>query len=180
MSGQFRRSFRRWHRESVKKGRSCRRTFCLIFQFFFRAFFLYFHIFRFFFEILECEVTQIFCPLLNFQTLEFFPVFPSFLVFLGKKEENLQKSCSIRTGRSYPRTFCLNFQGFFRAIFCISIFSIFFPNIGMRSHPNILPSIKFPNFGNVSCYSIFSCLSWKRKRKFRKKSCSIRTALETP
>ena len=156
MSGQFRRSFRRWHRESVKKGRSCRRTFCLIFQFFFRAFFLYFHIFRFFFEILECEVTQIFCPLLNFQTLEFFPVFPSFLVFLGKKEENLQKSCSIRTGRSYPRTFCLNFQVFFsRNFLYFHIFRFY------STYWNAKPSKYF-----------FPLLNKKLS-----KSCSIRTAL---
>ena len=38
----------------------------------------------FFFHILECEAFQIFCPLLNFQTLEMFPVFP---VFLGRKNE---------------------------------------------------------------------------------------------
>ena len=54
--------------------------------------------------MLECEAFQIFCPLFNFSTLEMFPVFPAFPVFLGKKkEENLEekkvvgKSCSIRT-----------------------------------------------------------------------------------
>ena len=31
------------------------------------------------------------------------------------------------------RTFCLNFDIFFRPIICISLFSIFFPKIGMRS-----------------------------------------------
>ena len=51
-------------------------------------------------------------PLLNFQTLEMFPVFP---VFLGKKKESLEKSCSIRTALTPPhlsmecwcRTLCL-------------------------------------------------------------------------
>ena len=28
----------------------------------------------------------------------------------------------------------------------------FFPKIGTRSVPNILPSVKFPNFVNVSCF----------------------------
>ena len=57
----------------------------------FFAKFLYFHIFPFFFHILECEAFQIFCPLLNFQALEMFPAFPAFPVFLGKKEEKLEK-----------------------------------------------------------------------------------------
>ena len=42
----------------------------------------------FFFRILEYEAFQIFFPLLNFQTLEMFPVFPAFPVFLGKKRGN--------------------------------------------------------------------------------------------
>ena len=59
-------------------------------DFFFAQFFLYFHVL--FFQILECEVFQIFCPLLNFQTLEVFPVFRAIPVFLGiKKEEKLEK-----------------------------------------------------------------------------------------
>ena len=33
----------------------------------------------------------------------------------------------------------------------------------MRSLPNILPSVKFPNFGNFSYFSCLSC-SWKKKR----------------
>ena len=59
------------------------------------------------------------------------------------------------------------------------IFQFFFPNIGMRSLPNILPSVKFRNFGNFSCFSCFSCFSWKKKGKIWGKSCSIRTALTT-
>ena len=39
----------------------------------------------------------------------------------------------------------------------------------MRSLPNILPSVKFPNFGNVSCFSYFSRFSWKKRGKFGKK-----------
>ena len=34
-------------------------------------------------QILECYALQIFCPLLNFQSVEISPVFP---VFLGKKQ----------------------------------------------------------------------------------------------
>ena len=53
----------------------------------------------FFFQILEWEAFQVFCPLLNFQTLEMFPVFLAFPVFLGKKKRGKfwGKSCSIRT-----------------------------------------------------------------------------------
>ena len=51
----------------------------------FFAKFLYFHIFPFFFHILECEAFQIFCSVLNFQTLEMFLVFPAFPFFLRKK-----------------------------------------------------------------------------------------------
>ena len=40
----------------------------------------------------------------------------------------------------------------------------------MRSLPNILPSVKFPKVGNVSCFSRLSCFTWKMKRgKFQKK-----------
>ena len=73
---------------------------------------------------------------------------------------------------------------FFAQFFVRSI-SIFpppkkIPNIGKRSVPNILPSVKFPNFGNVSCFSCFFCFSWEKKEeKLGKKSCSIRTALTT-
>ena len=59
----------------------------------------------------------------------------------------------------------------FRAIFCISIFP-FFPSIGMRSLPNILPSVKLPNFMNVSCFCCITCFSWKKKGKFGKKRTS--------
>ena len=66
----------------VGNGRSCRRTFCLKFQIFFRPIFCISTFSIFFFQILECEAFQIFCPLLN---------------SWKKKEENLEKSCSIRT-----------------------------------------------------------------------------------
>ena len=59
-------------------------------------------------------------------------------------------------------------------------FPVVLPNIGMRRVPNILPSVKFPNFGNVSCFSCFSCFSWKNTEKSRKKHSSIRTALSPP
>ena len=84
--------------QSMPIGRSYRRTFCLNFQIFFRGMFLYLHIFQTFFQILECEAFQIFCPLLNFQALEMFPVYPAFPDFLGKKRGKIRgKSCSIRT-----------------------------------------------------------------------------------
>ena len=35
----------------------------------------------------------------------------------------------------------------------------------MRSLPNSLPSVKFPNFGNVSRFSIFFCFSYKKKEE---------------
>ena len=55
-------------------------------------------IFSLFLQLLEREAFQIFGPLLNFQKLEMFIVFPAFPVFLGeKKQENLGEKCSIRT-----------------------------------------------------------------------------------
>ena len=54
------------------------------------------------------------------------------------------------SGRSYRMIFCL-ISGFFRILFravFISRFSIFFPNIGLPSVADIIPSVKFPNFGN--------------------------------
>ena len=47
----------------------------------------------------------------------------------------------------------------------------------MLSVPNILPSVKFPNVGNVSYFSCFSYFSWGERRKMWEKKCSIRTAL---
>ena len=54
------------------------------------------------------------------------------------------------------------------------IFQLVFPNIGMRI-PNVLPSVKFLNFGNVSCFFLLG-----KKEENLEKSCSIRTALTTP
>ena len=50
------------------------------------------------------------------------------------------------------------------------IFHCFFSNVGMRSVPNTLPSLKFPNFGNASCCPCFSCffLFFLPKKKRRK------------
>ena len=58
---------------------------------------------------------------------------------------------------------------FFGQFFIFSYFQILFQNIGMRSLPNILHSVKFPKFGNVTCVTCFSCSNLG-------KSCSIRTA----
>ena len=72
-------------------------------------------------------------------------------------QSNTQQPGSL--GRSYRRTFCLNFQNFFsRNFLYFHIFQFFF-HIGMRSVPNILPYVKFPKFGNVSCFS------WKTKEE---------------
>ena len=50
----------------------------------------------FFFQILECEAFQMFCPLLNFQTLERF-LFLLLFLFFGKKKIKSRKKSSIRT-----------------------------------------------------------------------------------
>ena len=51
----------------------------------------------------------------------------------------------------------------------------------MRSVPNIFPSVKFPNFGNVSCFSCFSFFFLEKKRgKSGQKCRPIRTALLEP
>ena len=56
-----------------------------------------------FFQILECEALQILCPLVNFQTLEMFPVFHASPVFVGKKKRKIfKKSCSIRAKYIIP------------------------------------------------------------------------------
>ena len=64
---------------------------------------------------------------------------------------------------------------------CMSMFSFFFfPNVGMRCLPNILPSVNFPNFGKcVSCFSCF-CFSRKNATTFQilGKSCSITTLIQ--
>ena len=76
------------NKNQPSKGRSYRRTSCLNFQIFLSRNCLYFHIFHFLFQILECEPFQNFSPLLNVQILEMFPVFPAFPAFpafLGKK-----------------------------------------------------------------------------------------------
>ena len=74
--------------------------FVSISRIFFRAIFCI-SIFSNSFFTLECEAFQIFCPMLNFQSSEMFPVFPDFPVFLGKqKRKNWEKSCSIRIAHS--------------------------------------------------------------------------------
>ena len=35
----------------------------------------------------------------------------------------------------------------------------------MQSLPNILPSVKFPNSGNVSYFPCSFCFSWKKKEE---------------
>ena len=67
---------------------------------------------------------------------------------------------------------------FFAQFFYFSnMFQFLFPNIGMRSLPIFLPSVKFPNFGNVSCFSCLLLGEKKKRGKFWGKSCSIKTAL---
>ena len=41
---------------------------------------------------------KIFCPVLDFQSLEIFYVFPVFPAFLGKKKENLGETLFIKNG----------------------------------------------------------------------------------
>ena len=75
---------------------------------FFSRNFFNFHIFHFFFQLLECEAFRIFCPLLNFQALGMPPVFPSFPVLLGKKkEENFGKKMLDKSG-PFSETNCFN------------------------------------------------------------------------
>ena len=70
------------------------------------------------------------------------------------------------------------FGFFLRGMFCIFIVSIFFLlDIGMRSLPDILPSVKFLNFGIFYVFPVFSCLSWKKQGETFEKGCSIRTVL---
>ena len=78
----------------------------------------------------------------------------------------------------YRRTFFSKFQIFFSRIFlyCISRFSIFFfPNIGMRSVPNIVPYLlnfqtleMFPVFPVFPVFLFFLFFLGKRKRKIWK------------
>ena len=71
-----------------------------------------------------------------------------------------------------------NFLHFFRAIFHISIFSKFyFQILECEAFQNILRPVKYPIFGNVSCFSYFSCFCWKIKEENLENSWSIRTAL---
>ena len=44
---------------------------------------------KLYFQILACEVFQIFCPLLNFQFLEMLPAIPAFPAFLGKQKTKI-------------------------------------------------------------------------------------------
>ena len=60
-------------------------------RYFFAHFFFVFPCCPFFFQILKCEAFQIFCPLLNFQTWEMFPVFPAFPVFLRNEGKLVKK-----------------------------------------------------------------------------------------
>ena len=58
--------------------------------------------------------------------------------------------------------FLSRFPAFFRAFFFLhfhTFSNLFCQNIEMRSVPNSLPSVKFPNFGNISCFKK------KKKRK---------------
>ena len=60
-----------------------------------------------YFQILECEAFQIFCPVLNFKVWEMFFAFPASPVFVGEqKKENLDKICLIGTGREAFQIFC--------------------------------------------------------------------------
>ena len=61
---------------------------------------------------------------------------------------------------------------FFAQFLYFHIFLFFSKYWSLR---NILPSVKFPNFGNLSCFSCFVVFSWKKKEENLEKKCSIRT-----
>ena len=42
-----------------------------------------------------------------------------------------------------------------------------FPNRGILRVPGFLPSVKFPDLGNISCFSLFFS---RKRRKYRKRS----------
>ena len=71
-----------------------------------------------------------------------------------------------RVANSYKQiAFYRNFQFLFRAHFCdFHIFPILFPNIGMRSLPTILASVKFRNLGDVTGFFLpFWSSNWISK-----------------
>ena len=134
-------------------------------DFFFAHFFVFPYFPFFYFPSSGMRSLPNMLPSVKFPNFEMFPAFPAFPVFLEKiRGKNGKKN-------DYRRTFGLNFQIFFRAICCISVFSFFSPNIGMRSLPNISPSLKFPNFGK------FPVFLGKKKIGKTGESCSVRTAL---
>ena len=67
-------------------------------------------------------------------------------------------------GRSLSEDFLSKFPHFFFANFLVfPYFPFFFLHIGMRSLPNILPSVKFQNF------EMFPVFLGKKKREFGEK-----------
>ena len=71
----------------------------------------------------------------------------------------------------FPDFFSRNFVYF-------HVFRMLFPNIGMRSVPNILPCVKFQSIGNVLCFSCFSCFCRGKKKENLDKICLIGTGRE--
>ena len=69
-------------------------------------------------------------------------------------------------GPLLPKDFLSKFPYIFFARFVVfPYFPIFPPEIGMRSLPNILPSNKFPNLVNASCFPCVSCFSSNKKEE---------------
>ena len=85
------------------------------------------------------------------------------------------KGCSVLIENNFLSKFP---DFFFAQFFVFPYFPFFFPFIGTRSLPNILPSVKFPNFEMFAVFPAFPVFLGEKKRKnWKKKSCSIRTAL---
>ena len=135
------------------KGRSYRRILCLKFHFFFRAIFLNFRIFHYSAPTIGMRSVPNILPSVKFPNFGNVSCFSCFCCFSWEKREEKLEKKMFDKGRSYRRTLCLKFQIFFLRIFLyFHIFQFFFPTIRMRRLPNILPSVKFPNFGNAKLW----------------------------
>ena len=66
------------------------------------------------------------------------------------------------------KDFASKFPYFFSAQFFVFQHFPFFPNIGMLV-PNILPSVKFPNFGMCPVFPAFPVFLGEKERKIGKK-----------
>ena len=101
------------------------------------------------FQVLDCVVLSVpACPVQNIIKIE---------------EDRLHSG--VWCGPFLSNHFLSNFPGFFLRAVLVLIYFSFFPNIGMRRLPNMLPSVKFTSLVNISCFFLFSILYWKKKNK---------------